>query len=551
MADRYSAHEELCELTGAVCDATISPEELVRLEAMLGESRDARRVYHEYTLLHAELRWRESAVTDSLRQIVLPVLALEPVSLKARKWRLPLSGRLAAAMLCGVLVAYFALLAVFVTQRQDTERPLANAASAAAGARAIAKLTASTDCVWDGVGSASVPSTGDSLYIDELLSLEHGLAEIMFADGARVHLEGPARFTLESSSRGNLHHGKLVARVSPRAVGFTIQTPTATVVDLGTEFGVEVDRGKQTNVHVIAGKVRLLPRDAAKSAQRGETLQAGEARRVASGSGTGPTTTTVLPFDSGYFLASQGRSNATAVEASSLERWRQQSNEWRKSADLLAYFTFDGPDSEEPRRLVNRARATAGQFDAKIHGARWQPGRWPGKWSLEFNSNEEWAEVDIPGEYKSLTFVTTVRLRPATQRIRALWATDDWRRPGQIVWQFTPGDGLQFAMHPGPVVSGGSAVKTEEIWQWLQVAAVYDADNHRLTQFVNGQEVAQGPFEPSNKVLLGPARIGNWDPKEYPFSANDLRDRYLGGCMDELFLFRRSLAVEEIRRLAR
>jgi hypothetical protein len=257
----------------------------------------------------------------------------------------------------------------------------------------------------------------------------------------------------------------------------------------------------------------------------------------------------VLPFDSGYFLAGQGHSNAPAVEMSSLERWRQRSNEWRKSEDLLAYYTFDGPDSEEPQQLVNRARATAGRFDAKIHGARWQPGRWPGKWSLEFNSNEEWAEVDIPGEYESLTFVATVRLRSAAQRIRALWATNDWRRPGQIVWQFIPGDGLQFAMHAGPVVSGGPAVKTEEYSQWLQVATIYDASIHRVAHFINGQEVFQGPFEPSNKVLLGPARIGNWSPKDYQFSATDLRDRYLGGRVDELFLFQRALAVDELYRL--
>ena len=36
---------------------------------------------------------------------------------------------------------------------------------------------------------------------------------------------------------------------------FVIRTPTATVTDLGTEFGVEVTKDQQSHLHVFQGKV--------------------------------------------------------------------------------------------------------------------------------------------------------------------------------------------------------------------------------------------------------------------------------------------------------
>jgi hypothetical protein len=39
---------------------------------------------------------------------------------------------------------------------------------------------------------------------------------------------------------------------------FVIHTPTATVTDIGTEFGVEVTPGRQTNIHVIQGEVEAV-----------------------------------------------------------------------------------------------------------------------------------------------------------------------------------------------------------------------------------------------------------------------------------------------------
>ena len=52
--------------------------------------------------------------------------------------------------------------------------------------------------------------------------------------------------------------GKLTGKVEHEsAKGFAVRTPSATVTDLGTEFGVEADRRGDTTTHVFRGSVQL------------------------------------------------------------------------------------------------------------------------------------------------------------------------------------------------------------------------------------------------------------------------------------------------------
>ena len=73
----------------------------------------------------------------------------------------------------------------------------------------------------------------------------------------RRRARGPVSWQLASQQRLQLDSGQLVAHVPARAIGFTVATPTAEVVDLGTEFGVHVDAQGQTNVQVFEGAVEF------------------------------------------------------------------------------------------------------------------------------------------------------------------------------------------------------------------------------------------------------------------------------------------------------
>ncbi|MFC4993591.1 FecR domain-containing protein [Rubritalea tangerina] len=72
-------------------------------------------------------------------------------------------------------------------------------------------------------------------------------------------LEGPAHYTITGDNHGQLAYGKFVAKVPKGAEGFTVDYPNGKVVDLGTEFGVQLDRNGDLSVGVFEGEVELHP----------------------------------------------------------------------------------------------------------------------------------------------------------------------------------------------------------------------------------------------------------------------------------------------------
>ena len=92
-------------------------------------------------------------------------------------------------------------------------------------------------------------------------------------------VEAPARFTLDSSTVLSLASGKLSATV--HGGGFVVKTPTATVTDLGTEFGVSVQAGS-TRVEVFKGRVQIAPPTSAHGSAGISILAVGQAATISS-----------------------------------------------------------------------------------------------------------------------------------------------------------------------------------------------------------------------------------------------------------------------------
>lgn len=84
-----------------------------------------------------------------------------------------------------------------------------------------------------------------------------GFVQLRLHDGAQVLVQGPAQFQLHGGNMMSLVTGQLVAEVPASAVGFTVDTRTARIVDIGTEFGVSVGQdGPGTHLQVYRGEVR-------------------------------------------------------------------------------------------------------------------------------------------------------------------------------------------------------------------------------------------------------------------------------------------------------
>ncbi len=92
---------------------------------------------------------------------------------------------------------------------------------------------------------------------EELIELQKGLVRLQMNDGSMMLVEAPAEFRLEEDDQVFLVQGKLTADVPKSGIGFTVRTPSASVVDYGTEFAVSVDQYAKTEAHVLKGKVEM------------------------------------------------------------------------------------------------------------------------------------------------------------------------------------------------------------------------------------------------------------------------------------------------------
>jgi hypothetical protein len=130
----------------------------------------------------------------------------------------------------------------------------------------VGRITAMVDCQW--AESSTEPVRGANVPIGRRYALSSGLLEITYDSGAKVLLQAPVAYEVESPAGGYLSIGKLTARLDnhseisklksqiPNPL-FAVRTPTAVVTDLGTEFGVEVGKDGHTISYVYRGLVRL------------------------------------------------------------------------------------------------------------------------------------------------------------------------------------------------------------------------------------------------------------------------------------------------------
>ncbi len=112
-----------------------------------------------------------------------------------------------------------------------------------AEAQAVARVSATANCLWAEGSAAS--RDGAHLRPGQAVKLTSGLAEIAFACGAKVILEGPANLEIESAKTAILHSGRLCADVPDDLEGFKIRTAVAEILSLPADSKPE--KGKEAS----------------------------------------------------------------------------------------------------------------------------------------------------------------------------------------------------------------------------------------------------------------------------------------------------------------
>lgn len=139
----------------------------------------------------------------------------------------------------------------------------------------VATLSSSLDAVF--AGDVSYSSGSRLSNAKDSLWLQKGVVTIEFDYGAEVVVEAPAEFCLNSAEDMTLLYGRLFAHVPGRSKGFSVETPNAQVIDLGTEFAIKVDYDQTCEVHMIKGSASLIPGVKGQSTSESRILVANEA----------------------------------------------------------------------------------------------------------------------------------------------------------------------------------------------------------------------------------------------------------------------------------
>ena len=237
--------------------------------------------------------------------------------------------------------------------------------------------------------------------------LLEGVMHLRFAQGADVVLASPARLEVTDAQHIRLAYGKIRITAPPTAKGFTVATPAANYVDLGTEFGLRVDpRSGASDLYVFDGQVNVADPQSGKILSE---VTEGESSRYADGAiGAAP------PFKENEF---------PTPGAIGFQRWQQYEEELRQDESLLAFFPFRKTADESV--LVNGLSDDA-MADGRIEGARWTTGRWPGKDALLFDRDTDFAEIEIPGEHQELTIAAWVKVDRLDHVFNAILNSDGY-----------------------------------------------------------------------------------------------------------------------------
>jgi hypothetical protein len=237
-----AAADDLAALCSAIVDGTITVAEQTRLEERLRCDRAARDAFRDFMQMESILAWELVTLGQQSPDAVDPGCdAVQAISGANHRRRVKISKRLLIATAAiGAAVAVLVMRpATKPSQREIATVPIA------------ARLVDATDARWaDGrtlLLGAAIP--------EGPLRLLSGAAQIAFESGALVTLNGFAEIEVLGSSRLFLRSGRIVPFVPPAATGFTVVSPTGEVIDLGTEFSVNVDASGRTEVYVLDGEV--------------------------------------------------------------------------------------------------------------------------------------------------------------------------------------------------------------------------------------------------------------------------------------------------------
>jgi hypothetical protein len=459
--------------------------------------------------------------------------------------------------LAATTVALFAacVYLLFHIGRKDEPRPQVPVSETN-----IEKNTVATIIQMEGVESASpcFPMREGELVAPGRVHIQSGRLTLAFFSGVSLTVEGPADLDVLSTDRVFLRYGKLRVRVVRGAEGFTVVTNAYEVVDLGTEFGMNLRPDGKSRVMVFEGEAAVSMFGQDGRSVRGALVERRRSVEVdPEGAGIRnipPQPEVFVPlgeFVPGPLELAPGYP-AEVLTAKPWAYWRFQSlvagrvpNEIEGGPSLRA---LGGVALERSPAGNSWARFRPGAFtQALIMDGQWAPPRTNG-YAIEL-----WLQADLPS-----------REAYGQTALVGLIAADERLASNHVAYLELAGRGRRFPHEPCAIrfldrwpaaMTGGSDVfsrRTVVPCVWHHV--VGQKSGTTLELYVDGERVGTSPASPDamDAADLGTTAchlvVGRLKQRSLPSLMSEVRP--FEGRLDELALYDRPLTPEEINRHA-
>ena len=586
MNEQFTPESEIWALFDAACGDALDVDQVERLESALRADERLCDLYLDYFRLHAELsrsvrleRAREKII-GAIRQPEsapsVPPIALDLSS--TTRSADPFVGSWTFSCMIATVIMGVMLLG-FWAIKINRHYEIAEAPSQLAPSEAmpemvfVGRITGMVDVKWSDDPHYLPPPGFAHVSLGRKYILISGLLEITYDTGAKVILQGPCSYEVESTAGGYLALGKLTARIEERREKreersqtadstssliphpsslFAIRTPTAVITDLGTEFGVEVSNRGRTRTQVFVGSVRLAAIDSGgEEAGGGRVLSAGQTGVVQSGNAA-----IVVADADGSKTFARVMPPPKDVRKASADAYA----DLVMSLGPVAYYRMERPSDE--KELLTVFDSAPGGRHGKLSGVGragglerlWCAGRFGGGLELRGEFFGDYVIAPRTPDCDSNQYSFTAWIL-ADSRISGASIVGEG---GSRYWfrlKFNLIDGcLRARVAPRDSKDGGykSAIELEgesgpfPTGQWQHVAVV--ADGSVIHLYRNGVEVHSAPCEgvianpPGKHLLLGCDNMAEDPTGLRPMSFWD-------GRIDEAAIFHRALNLEEVKRL--
>lgn len=274
MTNESPESDELFELLSDLVDGDLPPPRADRLRDLLRDDPEAQDLYLDFMKLHAHLHLAYDSGSGPADMPGGASMPLKPLSVSPFE---PAVGGVINEELGGTvgaissgrfwpssltvgwtLAGLFAIMLAFVSRPSEPRKvPIATRPSGKVDvSKGLAVVVRAAGVRWES-SDGRIPKEGDILPQCRLKVLE-GRATLSMLTGVSVIVEGPADIELLSVDRITCHRGKLRTRVPEGAEGFVVSGPNSAVVDLGTEFGINIKSDGKSRGKVFEGEVEAV-----------------------------------------------------------------------------------------------------------------------------------------------------------------------------------------------------------------------------------------------------------------------------------------------------